>query len=161
MKSSVKQGLIGLAIVGASLLPFNRASAQPPMPGNEKLNSEWVVKGETFNDAGVAALAHSEDGTSIGLVVYRGQNDFDKTEDEMKQKFEAYMKKKGIDGKAFIETIPQNSFSKYMIYVAGRSPTPNEVYSNDFAELFPKMIEKQRELDKNRVAAATGLSYNK
>ncbi len=160
MANALKQYGLPVAISLLSLLPLKDTFAQSnDVPGDD-VKSEWVVNGNKYISPGASALRHSESGTSLGLIVHRGQNDFDKSESEMVAKFEAYMQRQGINGKVFIETIPENKFSQFMIYVNGETPTRNPVYSNEFMKLLPQMIQKQRDLDDNRLAARQSWSLN-
>lgn len=160
MAGTLKKIGIGTLMAGAlSLLPLKDTFAQTNAPGDD-VKSGWTIRGETFIGPGESALAYSETGEGIGMIIYRGKNDFDKTESEMIAQVESYFQSQGVNGKLFIETIPQNSFSEYMVYVNGQSPTPDAVYSDEFSELLPEIIEQQKRLDTERITVANTLSRN-
>ncbi|MBL7681758.1 MAG: hypothetical protein JNK00_00240 [Flavipsychrobacter sp.] len=164
MRGGLKAIAVGALATVFTVANDVRAFAQAgPNPGDNPKSgtkTEYVVNGKEYPDAGVAGLANSEGGNSMSVVVFRGKQDFDRSEEQLKALYEKYMSKQGVNGKCFVETFEKNAYTMYMLYVNGNSATPNAMSGDQFIELFPKMIAKQKETS-SKVAAVDGLSYAK
>lgn len=150
--NAAKNGLYTALIAGASLLPAFSFAQSGPNPGKDsKAQTEYVVNGKKYDDAGVAGLANSKGGQSMSVVVYKGQDNAHLDDKTIIDYMENDMRSKGANGRCFVYYLGAKQ-SGYVFYVNGRGVAPDIVNGDEFDKYYNDAVKRQVGLSTNSIA---------